>query len=426
MSDQSSEGDLDEGDIGEEEALCVEDPAQTQVGEVHVLPEDAEIHNTRIILQDVEITNAGDDRMIDSFQQHGRNKIRILRSCSAVNNFVDKLAVYGSASPIRKTPLCQEIRAPFNKTTMEMTSWKLGHDKIEVNSIPGSLIELAISIENKKYNSSYSSALPLISSTVPLLAFASAGKLLDNCHELPKHLAGLTLRSPRDLIKQDFEARRNLLQHLRTYLGTCTASTLLSSIKHMSICKKIPQANIVLKEVDSIASFIDKGISTTSLSLLAPALSKAVNIRKRIRSYTVQGLVPIQVRLALEEGPLIQENLFDKNAVGNASSLAQPCTSGPLQRASLPERQARPSYRYNPYHSNKQQGVNKRHQPFHNSFRQSNKTKQKPRPANKFIPNKKGPKPYDNKRNPARNTAVTRNAAREFTRGHQQKTRSTQ
>ena len=315
-----------------------DDTPPSQIGDVHVLPDDAEIHNTRIVLQGTEITNSGDDRMVDSFQQHGRNKIRILRICNSVNSFIDKLAAYGSEIPNRRTPLCQEIRAPFNKTTMTMTSWKLGHDKINVGSIPDELNSLAQDVESGKLKEGFINSLPLISSTVPLLAFASAPKLTENCHELPKHLAGLTLRPPRDLLKQDYDARRELLQHIRTYLGAHTASVLLSSLKKLSTWKGISQSDAIFKEIDNISSFINKGVATTSLSLMCPSLKKAAQIRKKLRNYVVQGLDPIQVRLALLEGSIFQEDLFDEKAIANASTLAQPCTSGPLQKARLPNK----------------------------------------------------------------------------------------
>ena len=50
-----------------------------------MLPEDSEIDNTRIVLKGSEISTADDERMVESFKQHGRNKISILRSCQAVS-----------------------------------------------------------------------------------------------------------------------------------------------------------------------------------------------------------------------------------------------------------------------------------------------------------------------------------------------------
>ena len=72
---------------------------QPQNGEVYILPDDSEIHNSRIVLQGAEISSTGDDRMVDSFQQHGQNKIRIASYCQQVQNFIDVLAAYGSNTP---------------------------------------------------------------------------------------------------------------------------------------------------------------------------------------------------------------------------------------------------------------------------------------------------------------------------------------
>lgn len=97
----------------DEDSYMSEDPfledsrgeASCKLGDVFILPDDAEIHNTRIILQNAEISCAGDDRMVESFQQHNRFKIRILRTCPAIDAFLDKLLPYGSDEPHRKVSL---------------------------------------------------------------------------------------------------------------------------------------------------------------------------------------------------------------------------------------------------------------------------------------------------------------------------------
>ena len=152
-----------------------------------------------------------------------------LASCVLVKqspNFIDQLAAYGSDSPPNRRPICSEVRAPFYKTTMIMTSWKLSHDKIDVGTIPEELLTLIKDVEADKPLTEILSTLPLVSSQVALVNFAAAPSLSTNCHELSSSLAGLTLQPTKDLLKEDFEARRDLLHHLRAYLGTHTACTL--------------------------------------------------------------------------------------------------------------------------------------------------------------------------------------------------------
>jgi len=235
----------------DEDSYMSEDPfledsrgeASCKLGDVFILPDDAEIHNTRIILQNAEISCAGDDRMVESFQQHNRFKIRILRTCPAIDAFLDKLLPYGSDEPHRK----------FNKTTMELSSWKITRDNIQVADIPEELTSLAIKIASDEPQSRFANQLP-ITSSIPLLAFASAPKLAENCHELKGNLAGLTLKPSADLIKRDHEARKDLLSILKTYLGLSTSAILLSSINHISDVKKHPPPSAILSERNSGSS----------------------------------------------------------------------------------------------------------------------------------------------------------------------------
>ena len=253
---------------------AAEDSPTANIGDVFILPEDAEIHGTRVVLQGTEITTAGDDRMADSFQQFGHIKVRLLRVCPAVNLFLDKLSVYGLDSKTRRPPLSQEIRAPFNKTTMSLTNWKLSHDKIEIGSIPVNLSTLLKKVEENKFIEAKPSTFSISSTSISLLAFASAPKLSKNCHDLPKNLAGLTLAPNDELRKQDFDARRDLLRHLKTYLASTTATKLLSSIKLLSSFKKLPEHNNVATEIENVCSFVDMAITENVFNQLVPLLQR--------------------------------------------------------------------------------------------------------------------------------------------------------
>ena len=305
--------------------------------------------------------------MVESFQQHNRFKIRILRTCSAIDVFLDKLLPYGTDEPLRKVSLpvstiitlsmlnylhllylniCnidsfslsqQSVRAPFNKTTMDLSSWKLSRDTINVGKIPEELTALATKITTNQPLPRFANPLP-ITSSIDLLAFASAPKLAENCHELKGNLAGITLKASSDLIKRDYEVRKDLLSILKTYLGLSTSAILLSSINQISEVKKHPPSSNILSEVANIKGFIENGITAAFLSTVSCTLKRAADARKKLREYTVQGLEPIQVRLALLEGPVFQEDLFDKESLTNASALAHPVTSGPLKRARIVQR----------------------------------------------------------------------------------------
>lgn len=354
-----------------------------EIGQVFHLPEDAEIHASRIVLQNSEITSTGDERMVDSFQQHNVNKIRILRICSAVGNFLDKLSSYGSDTPSSKISLSQSVRAPFNRTTMEMTSWRLSRDKIEVEKIPKELIDLVGAVEDNKTMPRSPPALPIRSATIPILAFASAPILPNNCHLLKKNLAGLTLKPTDELLKADFAARKELLKHLKTYLGISTSTILLSSIKQISDTKKSHSNSPVILEIENIKSFLEDGVLSPFLSTVATALKEAAFRRKKLRDYTLQGLEPIQVQIALKDGPLFQEDLYDKEAVLNASSLAHPVTSGPLRRAKL-------NHRPRKFYHNNQDRRSEPQRPQNNHGVKDSRSSHKPNDRQSFRNNRRG------------------------------------
>lgn len=193
---------------------------------------------------------------------------------------------------INSSTLQQSVRAPFNKTTMELSSWKITRDNIQVADIPEELTSLAIKIASDEPQSRFANQLP-ITSSIPLLAFASAPKLAENCHELKGNLAGLTLKPSADLIKRDHEARKDLLSILKTYLGLSTSAILLSSINHISDVKKHPPPSAILSEVANIKGFIENGITAPFMTSVSYAMRRAADMRKKLREFTVQGLEPV-------------------------------------------------------------------------------------------------------------------------------------
>ena len=82
-----------------------------------------------------------------------------------------------------------------------------------MDKIPKELLDLVAAIEDNNPVTKTDPALPIRSSTIPILAFAGAPILSNNCHILKKNLAGLTLKPTEELLKADFAARRELMRH---------------------------------------------------------------------------------------------------------------------------------------------------------------------------------------------------------------------
>jgi len=216
----------------------------------------------------------------------------------------------------------------------------------------------------------------------------SSARLASDCHKIdPFTLREITLQPRKELLDQEIDARLELKNLVTTYLGLVAGGTLTRKLGQLKELESLsPTSHRAVSETAKItASFQIDGFATPLLKCIASAMRRAKSARRRLREYTIQNMEPIQLRLTLMEGPLMQVSLFDEQHVKQAIEIAQQRYHD-LKSASLHPHQ-RSFNRYNSGNNNHKTKYNGKFNDKHKNP-PSKKGFKKFQQGKKFTPNK--------------------------------------
>ena len=298
----------------------------------YTLPKNAFVGANHIEVDDLCVTHAGTNPMVEVGYRNGRHVIRVLRDIPSVNLLLQSCRLESEVEKEIVVPNITFLKAPLNSTLQEEFGWNFQpNNSIMIEALSEPLSNYARLVEGEENIPKLNDHLQLKTKDTNVLSFASAAKCTHESLQLNGILAGLSAPVSKDMLKDDFQIGNDLHSLIKSHESSTIALKLLDSLHRITISTKSDPVHMLLKEVNHIKGFVDKATLTSLLPILLSTMKKARDMRIKIRDAATRYIKPTSVQFASRSGKVFVPSVFDPDAMARAEALALPFAGNSLR-----------------------------------------------------------------------------------------------